>query len=56
MIICLETATNLCSVALCSDAGLISLRESTEPKSHASYAYSVYFRNAKRAGIACKRS
>lgn len=35
MIICLETATNLCSVALCSDAGLISLRESSEPKSHA---------------------
>ena len=36
MIICLETATNLCSVALCDCAGLISLRESNESKSHAS--------------------
>ena len=36
MIICLETATNLCSVALCDSAGVISLRESNEPKSHAS--------------------
>jgi len=36
MIICLETATNLCSVALCNSAGVISLRESSEPKSHAS--------------------
>lgn len=36
MIICLETATNLCSVALCDNAGVISLRESIEFKSHAS--------------------
>jgi tRNA threonylcarbamoyladenosine biosynthesis protein TsaB len=36
MIICLETATNLCSVALCDSAGVISLRESSESKSHAS--------------------
>ena len=36
MIICLETATNLCSVALCDNAGVISLRESNESKSHAS--------------------
>ncbi|MCX6325753.1 MAG: tRNA (adenosine(37)-N6)-threonylcarbamoyltransferase complex dimerization subunit type 1 TsaB [Bacteroidia bacterium] len=36
MIICLETATNLCSVALCNSAGVISLRESHETKSHAS--------------------
>jgi tRNA threonylcarbamoyladenosine biosynthesis protein TsaB len=36
MIICLETATNLCSVALCDNAGVISLRESDETKSHAS--------------------
>jgi tRNA threonylcarbamoyladenosine biosynthesis protein TsaB len=36
MIICLETATNLCSVALCNSAGVISLRESKESKSHAS--------------------
>ena len=36
MIICLETATNLCSVALCDNTGVISLRESSEGKSHAS--------------------
>lgn len=36
MIICLETATNLCSVALCSNTGVISVRESDETKSHAS--------------------
>ena len=36
MIICLETATNLCSVALCDNEGVISLRESNESKSHAS--------------------
>jgi len=36
MIICLETSTNLCSVALCNSAGVISLRESNDLKSHAS--------------------
>jgi tRNA threonylcarbamoyladenosine biosynthesis protein TsaB len=36
MIICLETATNLCSVALCDSAGVVSLKESSELKSHAS--------------------
>jgi tRNA threonylcarbamoyladenosine biosynthesis protein TsaB len=36
MIICLETATNLCSVALIDNAGLVSLKESDEFKSHAS--------------------
>jgi tRNA threonylcarbamoyladenosine biosynthesis protein TsaB len=36
MIICLETATNLCSVALIDNAGLVSLKESDELKSHAS--------------------
>jgi tRNA threonylcarbamoyladenosine biosynthesis protein TsaB len=35
MIICLETATNLCSVALIDNAGLVSLKESNELKSHA---------------------
>ena len=35
MIICIETATDLCSVALCDSSGVISLRESTELKSHA---------------------
>ena len=36
MILCLETSTNLCSVALCNSAGVISLRESNDSKSHAS--------------------
>jgi tRNA threonylcarbamoyladenosine biosynthesis protein TsaB len=36
MILCVETATNICSVALCNSAGVISLRESDESKSHAS--------------------
>jgi tRNA threonylcarbamoyladenosine biosynthesis protein TsaB len=36
MVICIETATNICSVALCSSAGLISLRESNDLRSHAS--------------------
>lgn len=36
MIICLETATNLCSVALCDQSGVIALKESNESKTHAS--------------------
>jgi len=36
MIICLETATNLCSVALCGNDGVTAIRESDETKSHAS--------------------
>jgi tRNA threonylcarbamoyladenosine biosynthesis protein TsaB len=36
MIICLETATNLCSVALCDNERLVSLRESHDTRSHAS--------------------
>lgn len=36
MILCLETATSVCSAALCNRAGLISVRESHENKSHAS--------------------
>jgi tRNA threonylcarbamoyladenosine biosynthesis protein TsaB len=35
MILCLETATPVCSVALCDRAGVISVRESRENKSHA---------------------
>jgi tRNA threonylcarbamoyladenosine biosynthesis protein TsaB len=36
MIICLETATNICSVALCNSSSVISLKETNELKSHAS--------------------
>lgn len=36
MILCLETATSLCSVALCDRAGVVASRESGDLKSHAS--------------------
>src|SRR5512133_3215499 len=36
MVLCLETATNVCSVALCDDEKVLLLKESREPKSHAS--------------------
>jgi tRNA threonylcarbamoyladenosine biosynthesis protein TsaB len=35
MILCLETATSVCSTALCDRAGIISVKESRENKSHA---------------------
>ena len=35
MILCLETATQVCSVALCDRTGIISARKSHENKSHA---------------------
>jgi tRNA threonylcarbamoyladenosine biosynthesis protein TsaB len=35
MILCLETATPVCSVALCDSNGVVLTRESTEDKSHA---------------------
>ena len=36
MILCIETATPVCSVALCNQDGVVSLKESHENKSHAS--------------------
>jgi tRNA threonylcarbamoyladenosine biosynthesis protein TsaB len=36
MILCLETATTTCSVALCNSDGIIAIRESNDIKSHAS--------------------
>jgi tRNA threonylcarbamoyladenosine biosynthesis protein TsaB len=36
MIICLETSTSICSVALCNSSGVVAIRESSENKSHAS--------------------
>ena len=36
MILCLETATSVCSVALCNNSGVTGLRESNESRSHAS--------------------
>lgn len=36
MIICLETSTAVCSVAICDSSGVVALKESSENKSHAS--------------------
>jgi len=36
MILCLETATSVCSVALCSTDGVVSSRHNSENRSHAS--------------------
>jgi tRNA threonylcarbamoyladenosine biosynthesis protein TsaB len=36
MIICLETSTPVCSVALCDSRGTVALKENSEDKSHAS--------------------
>jgi len=36
MILCLETATSFCSVALCDRKGIVALKESGEGRSHAS--------------------
>lgn len=36
MILCLETATMICSVALCDRNGVVALKESIEGRSHAS--------------------
>ena len=35
MIICIETATNVCSAALCDSEGVIAMRESADIKAHA---------------------
>jgi tRNA threonylcarbamoyladenosine biosynthesis protein TsaB len=51
MIICLETATNICSVALCNSAGVISLRENNEVKSHASMVTVFINEILKESGI-----
>lgn len=36
MILCIETATDVCSVALCSEDGVLMVRESTDRRLHAS--------------------
>ena len=54
MIICLETSTSMCSVALCDNAGVIALRESDKDKSHAS-ALTVYIDELlKESGLKAK--
>jgi tRNA threonylcarbamoyladenosine biosynthesis protein TsaB len=51
MILCLETATNLCSVALCNENGVVALKESAEVKSHASLLTVFISDILKEAGI-----
>ncbi|HOW40596.1 MAG TPA: tRNA (adenosine(37)-N6)-threonylcarbamoyltransferase complex dimerization subunit type 1 TsaB [Bacteroidales bacterium] len=51
MIICIETATNLCSVALCSDKEVISLRESNDQRTHASMLTVFIDEMLKESGI-----
>jgi len=51
MIICLETATSLCSVALCDSRRVISMRENDIGRSHASLLTVFVDELLKEAGI-----
>jgi tRNA threonylcarbamoyladenosine biosynthesis protein TsaB len=51
MIICLETSTAVCSVALCSNNGVIALKESAGGRSHASQLTPFIEEILKDAGI-----
>jgi tRNA threonylcarbamoyladenosine biosynthesis protein TsaB len=51
MILCLETATSLCSVALCDSNRVIKVTESTEGRSHASTLTVFIHDLLKEAGI-----
>ena len=51
MILCLETATNICSVALCDSNGVVALKESSEDRSHASLLTVFISDILKEAGI-----
>ena len=51
MILCLETATNICSVALCDKNGVVALKESSEVRSHASLLTVFISDILKEAGI-----
>jgi tRNA threonylcarbamoyladenosine biosynthesis protein TsaB len=54
MVICLETATNICSAALCDDTGVRYLRESTDSKSHAALLTLYIEELINEAGIGIK--
>ena len=54
MFICLETATDICSVALCDNAGVVYLRESSDSKSHAALLTLFIEDILKEAGIVIK--
>lgn len=54
MIICLETSTPICSVALCDSNGPADLRESSGEKSHASLLTVFTAELLERAGLKAK--
>jgi len=54
MFICLETATNQCSVALCNSAGVISLRETIVFQVACFTAHTFYFGDFKENGISAR--
>ena len=54
MVICLETATSICSVALCDDSGVRYLRETTDSRSHAALLTIYIEEILKEAGIGIK--
>ena len=54
MVICIETATNLCSVALISSAEVISLKESNDLKSHVSMLTVFIDEALKENGISAR--
>lgn len=54
MILCLETSTRLCSVALCDKDGVIALMESEESKSHASQLTLLAEEALRSAGISAR--
>lgn len=51
MVLCLETATSICSVALCDRNGVVASRESGDSKSHASLLTVFIGEVLKEAGI-----
>ncbi len=55
MILCIETATKICSVSLCHNGGLIAKKESSEEKSHATLLTVFIEDILKHAGIDANR-
>lgn len=51
MILCIETATSICSVSLCHNGDIIDIKESSEEKSHAALLTVFIEEILNRAGI-----
>ena len=52
MILCIETATNVCSSALCNDTGVIAIKESVDLRQHSSMLTVYIGEIFSKAGIA----